>query len=45
MTETLRVEMATTPAPCSMAPVYVRHCFQNKTLKTGKADIDLAAKR
>lgn len=25
--------------------VYVLHCFQKKTEKTGKADIDLAAKR
>jgi len=25
--------------------VYVRHCFQKKTGKTGKADFDLAAKR
>lgn len=25
--------------------VYVLHCFQKKTEKTGKADLDLAAKR
>ena len=25
--------------------VYVLHCFQKKTQKTGKADLDLAAKR
>ena len=25
--------------------VYVLHCFQKKTEKTGKADIDLARKR
>jgi phage-related protein len=25
--------------------VYVLHCFQKKTEKTGKADVDLAAKR
>ncbi|NTF31310.1 type II toxin-antitoxin system RelE/ParE family toxin [Rhizobium skierniewicense] len=25
--------------------IYVLHCFQKKTQKTGKADIDLAAKR
>jgi phage-related protein len=25
--------------------VYVLHCFQKKTMKTSKADIDLAAKR
>ena len=25
--------------------VYVLHCFQKKTQKTSKADIDLAAKR
>ena len=25
--------------------VYVLHCFQKKTQKTGKADIELAAKR
>lgn len=27
------------------AAVYVLHCFQKKTEKTRKADIDLAAKR
>jgi phage-related protein len=27
------------------ASVYVRHCFQKKTQKTGKADLDLAARR
>ncbi|MGH8555858.1 MAG: type II toxin-antitoxin system RelE/ParE family toxin [Methylococcales bacterium] len=25
--------------------VYVLHCFQKKTQKTGKIDLDLAAKR
>lgn len=25
--------------------VYVLHCFQKKTQRTGKADIDLAARR
>jgi len=25
--------------------VYVLHCFQKKTQKTGKADLDLAARR
>ena len=25
--------------------VYVLHCFQKKTAKTGKADVELAAKR
>jgi len=25
--------------------VYVLHCFQNKTGKTSKADVELAAKR
>lgn len=25
--------------------VYVLHCFQKKTVKTGKTDLDLAAKR
>ena len=25
--------------------VYVLHCFQKKTQKTGKSDLDLAAKR
>jgi phage-related protein len=27
------------------AAVYVLHCFRKKTQKTGKADLDLAAKR
>ena len=27
------------------AAVYVLHCFQKKTQKTGKADLDLATKR
>ncbi|MHB0888772.1 type II toxin-antitoxin system RelE/ParE family toxin [Acidithiobacillus sp.] len=25
--------------------IYVLHCFQKKTMKTGKMDVDLAAKR
>lgn len=26
-------------------PLHVLHCFQKKTEKTGRADVDLAAKR
>jgi hypothetical protein len=39
------IQVTVPSTPCFWELLYVLHCFQKKTEKTGKMDIDLARKR